>query len=916
MASPRYRYHVISHAHWDREWYQEFEGFRQRLVFQLDALLDLLPKQGRYRCFHLDGQTSVVRDYLAIRPERRAELAKQLRADRIMIGPWFVMSDEFLAGGESLVRNLLEGARDCAEFGVEPTPIGYVTDNFGHCSQLPQLIRSIGLRSAILHYGTSGADERTEMVWEGADSGEVLLVKIHYSTSYMDFSAYTRWPDRIPKRPEYLLEKQALATTRVLYGMDGGDHQPARPETLELIAQLNAEHPDIEFVHSSMRAYLDELFKAMGRDWAKGRIRFTGELRTTSRQGAWNALHTGTGSSRLPLKQANDQVECLLYRAAEPLEAWSVLLGEAPQLAFLREARIHLLLNHPHDSIVGCSTDQAHRDMVHRFDQARLITENSVRESVQDLGARVDTSAFGAERPVATIISCSAHASGPVSLLDLELTSELVAKNDGRRLVLVDAKGNRVAADVVARQRRVRTERFVSKRGGGSTCYGPTEISDVPMERLTIAAACSLPPLGYRSWAIDHVDAADAPSLPAGVAAVSADARARTFWNEHLEVRIGDDGRFDLVHRATGRVFAGLHQLEDSGDAGHGWSYGEPKTNVTVLSTDAGSRGDVSVEIRRVGDLRAEASISYVLRVPADLEPDEVMRNVLGNTRRSDTLIDLPVRIELALTAGIPRLEVRTTIRNTAKCHRVRAIMPTGLACERWLRDTPFDVAEREVKLMDTTGWQERAREHHPFRNFVAAFDGKDGLSVITRGLCEGCVQDRPDRPIALTLFRGFRQELRLHRTVDSQILGDLVMEYALVPFRSDDGALPESLFAQVDDYKVPRLFYVAPPHPGPLPPEGSLLVVDGPAVLSAVKTAEDGRGLIVRLFNPHPRAITATLAPAFAYRDARLTNVLEQPTRERLKPGAGGKLRLRFGPKQILTVRFGGARALPAKRR
>jgi alpha-mannosidase/mannosylglycerate hydrolase len=908
--APRYRYHVISHAHWDREWYQEFQGFRQRLVFQVDELLDLLPRNKRFRCFHLDGQTSVIRDYLAIRPERRAELAKQLRADRIMIGPWFVMSDEFLAGGESLVRNLLEGARDCAEFGVEPTPIGYVTDNFGHCSQLPQLIRSIGLRSAILHYGTSGVDERTEMVWEGADGSEVLLVKIHPSTSYMDFSTYTRWAERAKDRPQYLLDKKSLGTTRVLYGMDGGDHQPPRPDTLDLIAQLNAENPDIEFVHSSLRAYLGELFQALGRNWTEGRIRFTGELRTTSRKGAWNALHTGTGSSRLPLKQANDQIEWLLYRAAEPLEAWSVLLGEAPQLAFLREARIQLLLNHPHDSIVGCSTDQSHRDMVNRFDQARLITENSVRESVQDLGARVDTSAFGAERPVATVINLSAHASGPVSVLDFELTSELFAKNEGRRLVLVDAKGGRIAADVVARQRRVRTERFVTKRGDGATCYGPTGISDISMERLTVAAPCALPALGYRSWAVDFVDAADAPALPAGIAPVSVDERERMITNGLLQVRIAEDGRFDLIDLASGRAYRGLHQLEDMGDAGNGWSYSEPKTDRTVLSTDADSRVGTTIEVRRDGELRASAVISYVLRVPADLEPDEVMRSVLGNTRRTDALVDLPVRIELALTAGIPRLEIRTTIRNTARCHRVRAILPTGLSCERWLRDTPFDVVEREVKLMDTTGWQERVREHHPFRNFVAACDGTDGLAVVTRGLCEGCVQDKPDRPIALTLFRGFRQELRLHRTVDSQILGDLTMDYALVPFRCEDGALPERLFALVDDYKVPRLFFVAPAHAGKLPPEGSLLTVDGPAVLSAIKTAEDGRSVIVRLFNPHPRAIAATLVPGFAYRDARLANVLEQPTRERLKPGAGGKLRLRFAPKQILTVRFGGARA------
>jgi alpha-mannosidase/mannosylglycerate hydrolase len=917
-VKPSYRYHVISHAHWDREWYQEFQGFRQRLVFQLDALLDVLKKHKRYRCFHLDGQTSVVRDYLDLRPERRDELARQLRAGRIMIGPWFVMSDEFLASGESLVRNLITGDRHCREFGVAPTPIGYVTDNFGHCSQLPQLIRSIGLRAAILHYGTSGVDEKTEMVWEGADGSEVLLVKIHVATSYMDFSAYTRWPDRMKDRPQYLLDKKALATTPVLYGMDGSDHAPARPDTLERIAMIAGENPDIDFVHSTMAEYLADLFRAMGPDWTSGRIRFQGELRTTSRKGAWNALHTGTGSSRVPMKQANDQVEWLLYRAAEPLEAWSVLLGEPDQRAFLHEAIRYLLLTHPHDSIVGCSVDQAHRDMMYRFDQAREITWNSIRESVQDLGARVDTAAFGAERQVATIINTSAHAAGPVALFELELPSELHARNAGRSLVLVDRAGGRVPVQITSHRRRVRTERFVEKRGEGPTSYvtGPT--ADVPMERLTIAAVCTLPPLGYRTWALDFVDAGDAPVLPPELAPVMADAKARTLENAHLQVRIGEDGRFDLLHRATGRWYRGLHQLEDMGDSGHGWSYWEPKTDRTILSTDAASRGPVEVTMHADGPLRARATIRYVLRVPSDLEPDEVERSISGGTYRSATLVDLPIEIELALTAGSPRLELRTTIRNTAKCHRVRAILPTGLACVRWLRDTPFDVTERDVTLMDTTGWQERAREHHPFKNVVAAFDGAEGLAVMTRGLCEGCVQDKPDRPIALTLYRSFREELRFHRTQDSQLLGELVLEYAFLPFRGEGGKLPEALFAQLDDYKAPRLFYVAPAHAGPLPSEGSLLQVDGPVVLSALKSAEDGRAVIVRLFNPRSEPVQATIAPGFAYRAARLANVLERPARERLKPAAGGRLRLRLGPKQILTVRFDGARlerAAPKRR-
>ncbi|MGQ9581638.1 MAG: alpha-mannosidase, partial [Armatimonadota bacterium] len=150
-----YTMHVISHTHWDREWYQEFQGYRQRLVFQIDALLDLLDTRPEYKHFHLDGQTSCVEDYLAIRPENTERLFQHIRSGRILIGPWFVMPDELLLSGESLVRNLLYGHQLCSKWDVNPMKVGYVTDVFGHCSQLPQILRGFGIDNAILHRGTS-----------------------------------------------------------------------------------------------------------------------------------------------------------------------------------------------------------------------------------------------------------------------------------------------------------------------------------------------------------------------------------------------------------------------------------------------------------------------------------------------------------------------------------------------------------------------------------------------------------------------------------------------------------------------------------------------------------------------------------------------------------------------------------------
>src|SRR5205823_15043449 len=80
---------VVPHTHWDREWYHTAAQFRQRLVPLIDELIGDPPPPGE--SFLLDGQAIVLEDYLAVRPDRAAELAALLRNGRLEAGPWYVL---------------------------------------------------------------------------------------------------------------------------------------------------------------------------------------------------------------------------------------------------------------------------------------------------------------------------------------------------------------------------------------------------------------------------------------------------------------------------------------------------------------------------------------------------------------------------------------------------------------------------------------------------------------------------------------------------------------------------------------------------------------------------------------------------------------------------------------------------------
>ena len=132
---------VISHTHWDREWYKSLEGMRVKLVDLMDRCLETLKKYPEY-IFHLDAQTIVLEDYLEIRPGKREEIRQRVQEGRLLIGPWYVQNDFYLTSGESTVRNLLTGIRLAQDFG-ESTMVAYAPDQFGNISQLPQNLPAV-----------------------------------------------------------------------------------------------------------------------------------------------------------------------------------------------------------------------------------------------------------------------------------------------------------------------------------------------------------------------------------------------------------------------------------------------------------------------------------------------------------------------------------------------------------------------------------------------------------------------------------------------------------------------------------------------------------------------------------------------------------------------------------------------------
>ncbi|MBK6678676.1 MAG: hypothetical protein IPG53_00960 [Ignavibacteriales bacterium] len=160
-------FHVISNTHWDREWRFPFQRNRQMLVDMIDKTIEILENNPDYRAFHLDSQSIVITDYLDIKPHMKERFINLVKDKRILIGPWFILPEQFQVGGENLIRNLLIGHKICKEHGGV-SKIGYSPFSWGQISQLPQIYKEFGIELIMFYRGINSLEApKAEFIWEG-----------------------------------------------------------------------------------------------------------------------------------------------------------------------------------------------------------------------------------------------------------------------------------------------------------------------------------------------------------------------------------------------------------------------------------------------------------------------------------------------------------------------------------------------------------------------------------------------------------------------------------------------------------------------------------------------------------------------------------------------------------------------------
>ncbi len=595
--TPR-RIAIVPHTHWDREWYESYQEFRLSLVDLVDTLLPLLESDPSYPYFMLDGQMAVVDDYLEVRPENEERLRTLAAGGRLSMGPWYILMDEFLASGETIIRNLQMGIVRGAAFGGI-MEVGYLPDMFGHIAQMPQILQLGGFEHTVIWRGVPSAITKSGFFWEAPDGSTVRAE--YLPVGYGNGAALPDDAKALVRRTSDHVEEIESFLLGDLLFMNGTDHLFPQPFLGRVVAEANDLQSDYVYEVTSLPKYLATAP-------TEGLERWKGELRSGYRS---NML-MGVTSNRVDVKRLGAQAERELERRAEPLSALFLPADRWPQ-SLLHLAWKEIVRNSAHDSICACSVDDVVDAVMHRYAEAKTIASGLAARAVTSFAQSLEAAGTYVLNPtqrtrsglVELVVSAVEPASSDVQVvsernglpgsmvLDAETVRTVLGMIQGPKIendawihgitVEEDEEGISITVTVGPDERPnveiTQVKRDIFTRMGARPDATIRIAMEQPPIRRIVARVAEVESYGWRSFepvALSHpvATSTDPVTLDNGLVSVAINA---------------DDGTFSL------NGLPGYGKLVDGGDLGDSYNYSPPGQD-SFIDTPDGGHGEAGGE--------------------------------------------------------------------------------------------------------------------------------------------------------------------------------------------------------------------------------------------------------------------------------------------------------------------------------
>lgn len=831
--------HVVPHSHWDREWYFTTSRSKIYLMHDLKKVLEQLEKGAGFDSFILDGQASLLEDYLKWRPQDKDRIKTLVQQGKLVIGPWYTQTDQLVISGESIVRNMFYGMDICKEFG-DYMNVGYVPDSFGQAASMPQIYQQFGIEDTLFWRGVSDDEvEKTEFLWQGEDGSTVNAFQI--PGGYYIGGAIPEEEEALAKflHEEPFKTIWSRSSTDQVYFPNGFDQAPVRENLPELVEQMNQLYPEYELQFSTIEKYIQAV-----KEQQPALEKLTGELIN----GKMMRIHKTIFSSRSDLKALNTQIQNYLVNVMEPILTIAMQLGFEYPTETVKEIWKLMFENAAHDSIGSCVSDTTNEDVYMRYKQARDISMNLMELTMRQIATAIKQPK---EAPI-TFTLFNPYNQPRSEVLEAEVYLPQ------KEFAVVDEAGNQLSYTILELTDQ---SNYVLNQGN---TLNPTKEQYLPEKvyKAKIAlAASAVPSLGYTQFTID---------LKGNGHQELAESEQPTIENEHYQITVNPNGSFDIFDKASQVTYKEQGIIEENGDDGDSFNYSPPTKDWVISSADF----EPTIEVHQ-SEVIKTIKCAFVMQVPANLE----------ERAEKQATKEFPVSLKLSLKKASPVIDFTLEADNQAvDSHRVCVLFDTAIPSKFSTADQQFGtiqrpvVFEREMALWEANKeqWNEQPIAIETCQTFVSLFDEKRGVALIPKGVREYEIIGENYDTIRLTIFRtyGFMgKEDLMYRpgrasgesviaTPDAQLHKSMCFDFSAYYYtgsfnQSDTANVAKKAVTPIQLYQYAeflntRLIFTLGDEPQTLPTSFSLAEITGDLTLSVVKKAENRDGSIVRLYNGH----------------------------------------------------------------
>ncbi|WP_347962891.1 glycoside hydrolase family 38 C-terminal domain-containing protein [Lactococcus formosensis] len=812
--------YTVAHTHWDFEWYFTRQEARVQFIFHMDEVLEAL-ESNQLDFYTLDGQMSIIEDYLSLFPEKEKQLKKFVQAGRLFVGPWFTQIDEMTTSGESIVRNLRIGIRGAEELG-SAMRIGYLPDSFGQSQDMPKIYHGFDIQHALFWRGMPNEANTRYFYWSSNDGSKVLTANIK--------NGYYAGVDLVEKNDfSDLVERISTHTSSNAHLLPvGGDQRAVDFNLKTRIDKANQEIEDsTEFIESNY----PQFFKALEKE-AQEFLDIKGEFIEPTD----SKIHRGIYSSRYDLKQVYDQLERLLTYQLEPMSVLAARYDISVKQGLIDSLWKIVSRGQAHDSAGGCNSDKTNRDIYMRGINGLQEAQSCMDYLLRKLSVSLNTSQED-----------SLFMWNPLPF-ELRMIKKVKLSTANKHFSLTDDRGEKVAFEIIE---QVKENAALLRRN-------PGEMLDESYYVSTIAVECTLPAMGYVHY---HVSAEE--EKPQTLL------KATRIENDFYQIEF-TEGKFNLCLKKNGKKYLDFLSFEDGGDEGDTYDY-SPAFDDWILN----------LNFKNIHTSRVEQG-EFLSRIIVEGEWELPYNLASRKDKKRDGVVSYALTLEINKQDN--RLYLSLNVNNQVLDHRLRLVLKTDVETEFSTSDTPFGIIDRPIEEKYLKDWQARGYKEEPTSmrpmiHFANLHDAKTSWSFLSKGTKDFQVLDKDQQELAITVFRGVGYlgrpdtkrrpgdasglQTREVETPDSQLLGDVFFEGNIVLDTDFDAVslqnqylltTQEDIYYQtqtINRFSTPIEYFPINKKNIDLKPLRMIALENIGVIFSSMETSSDQTGIQLRLYNP-----------------------------------------------------------------